>query len=171
MVSFGGDLYGSTVGTALLLKWNGTNAWTQVASQSGSITNIRCLWVYNGKIYGGDQGTGNLLEWDGSSAWSAVATQYESETAILDMTTYQGELYAVSQPGSYLLKWNGVDAWIKIADQAGGDQDGQFSCITLDDKIYSGSHDDGELYSWSNKNTAKINSILEALESVGIIAT
>jgi hypothetical protein len=171
LVTFNDEVYAGSQILGNLLKWNGTNAWTSVASFHDSSTNIRCLAVYNGKIYGGDQGVGKLLEWDGSSAWATVANQFEDETNILVLFVYQGELYGSTQPGSMLLKWNGVDSWIKVADQAGGDQDGLFGGCVMGDRIYCGSHDDGELYSWGNKNTTTINSILEALESVGIIAT
>ena len=44
-----------------MLKWNGTAAWSQVASKFGSETRIYSLCVLNGEIYGGTNPNGKLL--------------------------------------------------------------------------------------------------------------
>jgi hypothetical protein len=67
LIDLDGDLLGSTWPHGLLLRWNETDAWEQVAGQSGSTEWLSQLSVMDGVLYCGannDSGVGGqLLRW------------------------------------------------------------------------------------------------------------
>ena len=81
-----------------LYKWNGSNAWVEVAPTLGAETRICSLAVYNGNLYGGTYPNGKLYKWNGSNAWVEVADTLGAETHILSLAVYgsAGSLPALS---------------------------------------------------------------------------
>ena len=101
------EIYGGTAGNGNLLKWNGTDAWTQVAPKYVPETHIFSLAILNGEIYGGTRPNGNLLKWNGTNAWTQVAPKYVSETSIYSLIVYPlkspRRLYAEMSTGDRIM--------------------------------------------------------------------
>ncbi len=108
MVVFNGEIYGVGGGSygGVLLKWNGVNAWTQVAAQFGTHSALQSLIVYKGAIYAGSNKQGIaeavLLKFNGS-AWVQVAAG-GGQQVIWSLVEMGGDLFGGTSPNGKLLK-------------------------------------------------------------------
>ncbi len=126
LIEWNGYLYGSTRPNGLLLKWNGSSAWTKAAGMYSTERRILSLVVHYNELYGlgiyYESGLGGiLLKYNtGTSAWDLKASQYGSENVIGDPISYGGYLYCCTGVNGMILKWNGTDAWtcLGYADKA-----------------------------------------------------
>ncbi len=133
-----------------LLKWNGTNAWTEVAPQYSS-QGITSLLSSGGYIYGGTGSSasqGKLLKWNGTNAWTEVAARL-AENAIRSLIAVSGTIYGGTSNTSKLYKFTG-SAWTEVA---GYTYDGAElrSLVNLSGNIYGSCPDagsDGTLLMW-----------------------
>ena len=147
-----GELYGGTVATGLLYKWNGADAWVQMAPQLG-LEFINSMCVFNGKIYGGTASLAKLYEWNGTNAWVKVADRLGLQTYINDLCVFNGKLYGVTDGAvdvPLLLEWNGTNAWISKGSLTL--LNSLSSLCVFNGKLYAGGGD-GILYEWNGVDT------------------
>lgn len=143
---FGSNLYAGTSPNGKLYKWNGVDAWTQVAPQLGAETAINCLAVFNSKLYGGTTPNGKLYEWNGVDAWVSKITS--TEDRVLSLLEHRNELYGgTGSSGGTLVKWNGVDAWTTLAATLNGQTD-IYWLAEHKNKIYGGTAATSRLFEY-----------------------
>ena len=123
LVVFNGNLYTTSSHYVLteqyggkLFRWNGSNAWEQVAAALGS--HSYAAVVFDGAIYGTSQG--KLFRWNGTDAWVQVAPALSPANNLLVTCVYDGAIYALPGNNSYLYRWNGTDAWEQVVPSIGG---------------------------------------------------
>lgn len=160
----GTAIYGGTVGTGRLLKYNKTlGAWSQVAAQFGGQTDILSLSTYDDgsglAIYGGSRPQGNLLKYNTTlGAWSQVAPLFGSEGAIRAQVTYDDgsglAIYGSTGTNGYLMKYNKtLGSWSPVAGAKYGGQGSIRSLTTYDDgsglAIYGGTVGAGLLFKYN----------------------
>jgi len=119
LVVYNNEIYGSTSPTGYLFKWNGIDAWTEVAIGPGAA--VGRLIVYNNKIYGSYSGSpGKLLEWDGVGAWKVVSQVLPTGNFSYDIIEFNNDIYlgtggSSGGGGGYLYKWDGSSHLLKVA--------------------------------------------------------
>jgi hypothetical protein len=102
---FNNELYVGTYPNGRLFKWNGSDAWIQVAaSYYGGTHYVNQLKVFNAELLGATRGTGmgTLLKFTGS-AWTELCDTLGTETAPVGLEELQGELYC-GMDGGHLYK-------------------------------------------------------------------
>ena len=115
-----GEIYAGTQNGGRLFKWNGVDAWVQVAPQLNSQSYIHRLLVWNGEIYGGTYNGGRLFKWNGVDAWAQVAPSYSSTTTVWSLIVFNDTLYswvsANTSSGNFL-RWNNSNAWVLVLNR------------------------------------------------------
>lgn len=151
LVAYNGKIYGGGNTDGTLMEWNGSNAWVEVAPQSGSEV-IQSLVVYNNKIYGGTFNGGKLLEWNGTNAWVEKAPQL-AETGISSMIVYKNRLYGGTHTNGKLYQWNDSNAWVEVAGSIATSKT-ILAMVVHNDKLYcsTAGTDAGGLYVWNEAN-------------------
>lgn len=165
MVEYDGDIYGGTGRGGRLFKWNGSDAWTQVAPELlAQDDDIRAMVVYNDKIYGATGRYGNyayegrLLEWNGVDAWTCVADHWDGSSgkSILSLCVFNNSvdpfpkdrIYAGVSDGGVLLEWNDVDAWVLKTSGLNSQYHIAGLCV-FNNKLYGGTRGGGRLFEWN----------------------
>ena len=157
MLIFNDELYGSTSAGGRLFKWNGSDAWIQVAGElEWYDDDISGIVELGGKIYGAtsDSGAlgGRLLEWNGVDAWTLAAPKLNtSAKSISSLCVFNGKIYGGASDGGYLLEWNEVDAWALKASTLNS-QYHIYSLCVFNNKLYGGTSG-GRLFRWNDINT------------------
>lgn len=112
LILLGGQIYAITYFTfggtgGRLFKWNGVNAWTQVAGKYSDSRNCVCACVHGGEIYAAAYySTYHLLKWNGVNAWDLIS---EAPYQILSLASDGSDLYALmSSTDQSLYRWDGA---------------------------------------------------------------
>ena len=153
MEEYNGELYGGTYDNGgatggRLHKWNGTNAWTLVATTLNAQNACYSLEVHGGKLFGGMGYNGKLFRWNDSDAWEEVADQLGAEDAIRTMHSFGGVLYGGTEDLGKLYYWNGSDAWEIAAEQLNS-QLQVMELVELSGALYSPMYDGGRLFKYT----------------------
>jgi hypothetical protein len=155
---YNGDLYGVTVSsysTQGLFKWNGSNAWVNVANTPGPNSTLTDLIELNGNLYISDA-AGKLFLYNGTSTFVQVLntpTNPSGQKMIDKLIVFNGKLYAGTSIGpagisSVLYEWNGSSSTWNIGATAADWH--IYSLAEFNGKLYGGSYySAGHLYEWN----------------------
>ena len=145
------EIYCGTDPSGKLLKWNGTDAWAEVAGQLNSQNAIYSLVVLNDELYGGTSPGGRLFKYNGTDAWVEVAPLLNSQTIIWSLVVLNGKIYGGTSPWGKLFEWNGSNAWVEVAPQLNAQAEIR-SLVVLNGKIYGCTYNGGRLFEWNGSN-------------------
>lgn len=173
LIEFNGGLYGILSSSGRLLKWNGVDAWMQVAANwGGGTTSIGGLVVLNNVLYGFGRDDGTLQKFTGSG-WLQVAPALAGK-GIYCSVVYNNKIYAGTSGvlSDLLYEWNGVNAWVQVAPHL--NQSRIDALVVFNNQLYasaSGSTPYPELYRWNGVNAwvsvlpraVNVNSIIYAM--------
>jgi hypothetical protein len=166
VIILGAELYGCTsrVGAGnrggKLFKWNGVNAWTEVADTYfdvafGCVDCMLRMVVLSGEIYAASGSSasedgGRLFKWNGINAWVFVADKIGNDTCSL--IVFNNKIYTGTNAlNGRLLEWNGVNAWVQVAPMLNG-QKYIYSMVEYHGELYGGTRNGGRLFKWNGIN-------------------
>jgi hypothetical protein len=98
-------VYAGTYTGGRLHRWNGSNAWEEVAPLLGSESYIYKLLVFRGRIYAGTYPSGNLYRWNGVNAWVKLAGQLNSQIYVLGLVAFNDRIYGGTASGARLFEF------------------------------------------------------------------
>jgi hypothetical protein len=144
---FNGTIFGSTY-LGSLLEWNGTNAWSEVASAFNSTS--QSLTVFNGNLYA-VASDGTLIVWNGVNAWTQAAPSLGGGDVVVCLCVFGSSLYGCTTNGG-LVVWNGLNAWVSVIAAGLLPAEQARSLCVFNGNLYCGTSPHANLWQFNNVN-------------------
>ena len=147
---FHDSIYAGTYSGGRLFRWNGTDAWIQVAPTKCGEAYVTSLCIFHDSLYGCASNHGYLFKWNGVDAWDSLAGKLNNH-GLQCLCVYNDKIYGGVDDanGGQLFEWNGTNAWVEKAPQL-NDQKYIVWMVVFHGKLYGGTYPGGRLFRWND---------------------